>query len=362
MNHAGARRFSLRPTPGGWTIVGLALTLLLAGGWFENNFLFFIGSTLLGLLIVSLAMARANVRGLRVERRVPFPLFAGTSFQNTIVIHNAKRFFPSVLLYALDHTGAGEAPPLPFFSSVPFISAGKKAETRQNGKFYKRGRKTFVSLEVSSRFPLGLFETVRFFDVANETLVYPRLGRIGRGALPEDSRKQSVNIVPVTAAQGEDEFAGLREYRPGDNPKYIHWKSSARCPGRLLVKEFEAVTIRRAIVAMEGRQLADNAVERGKLERAISYTAALLRELTRERYVTDFYLVAGGVSHYEIAPHDNSLYAAFAALAELVAVTGEERECPRIGRRRLGGQPLLYIRPETLKSGERTERTFKWTW
>jgi uncharacterized protein (DUF58 family) len=36
---------------------------------------------------------------------------------------------------------------------------------------------------------------------------------------------------------GDDEFSGLREFRPGDSPRRVAWKSVARL-GTLLVKEY----------------------------------------------------------------------------------------------------------------------------
>jgi uncharacterized protein (DUF58 family) len=41
--------------------------------------------------------------------------------------------------------------------------------------------------------------------------------------------------------RGDDEFSGLRAYVPGDAPRTLHWKASART-GDLLVKQFERGT------------------------------------------------------------------------------------------------------------------------
>src|SRR5258708_28025258 len=36
----------------------------------------------------------------------------------------------------------------------------------------------------------------------------------------------------------QQEYHGLRDYRPGDSPRWIHWRTSARL-GQPMVKEFE---------------------------------------------------------------------------------------------------------------------------
>jgi uncharacterized protein (DUF58 family) len=53
-------------------------------------------------------------------------------------------------------------------------------------------------------------------------------------------RRRHRNPGPRAAApqrRGEDDFAGLKDYHPGDPPRHIAWKAYARA-GELLVKEF----------------------------------------------------------------------------------------------------------------------------
>ena len=82
--------------------------------------------------------------------------------------------------------------------------------------------------------PVGMFRsTVRIKD-AEHTLVLPRFMSLqARAAV----RELEASVVAPRAGGGTEIF-GVREYRPGDTLRRIHWRSTAR-RGELIVREFE---------------------------------------------------------------------------------------------------------------------------
>jgi len=85
--------------------------------------------------------------------------------------------------------------------------------------------------------PFGLFTAERRLAQENTIVVYPPISVMHDVAVPAGSlvgaARSSLRTQQVTTDAG-----GLREFRPGDPLKRIHWPSSAR-RDTLLVKEFD---------------------------------------------------------------------------------------------------------------------------
>lgn len=82
--------------------------------------------------------------------------------------------------------------------------------------------------------PLGLFVTRRRYADAEAAIALPLFSSIS-------DRRQVRELEAVAAAPragSGTELFGVREYRPGDSLRRIHWRSSARL-GELAVREFE---------------------------------------------------------------------------------------------------------------------------
>lgn len=105
----------------------------------------------------------------------------------------------------------------------------------------KRGLYHLGPLVLASSFPLGLMQARQGRNEGVRTLtVYPQIFPIVDLPLygaPSQIHRGSY-MLPQGA--GSAEFSGLREYARGDNPRHIHWPSTARL-NELMVKDFEPV-------------------------------------------------------------------------------------------------------------------------
>lgn len=103
----------------------------------------------------------------------------------------------------------------------------------------KRGFYQLGPVGLASSFPLGLAEARQQKNGGVQTLtVYPSIFPIV--SLPLVGTPTEIHrggfLLPEGA--GAAEFSGLREYRRGDNPRHVHWPTTARL-NELMVKEFE---------------------------------------------------------------------------------------------------------------------------
>jgi uncharacterized protein (DUF58 family) len=82
--------------------------------------------------------------------------------------------------------------------------------------------------------PLGFFNHRNKGKDFELTLVLPRFKAL---AIRPNVRELEASVAAPRAGSGTEMF-GVREYRPGDPLRRIHWRSSAR-HGELIVREFE---------------------------------------------------------------------------------------------------------------------------
>jgi uncharacterized protein (DUF58 family) len=103
-----------------------------------------------------------------------------------------------------------------------------------------RGAYTLGPTRLRSGDPFGFFERERLFKDEGEVLVYPRVVPLRRLALP--LHHPSLDVVsPRSVVSDPTRTATIREYRPGDPQRLIHWASTAR-RGSLQVRVLEPAT------------------------------------------------------------------------------------------------------------------------
>lgn len=292
----------LRVTLRGWAFLGVAVLLGLAAAASANNLLFLLVSMLGGIFAASLVFTLLGPRGLEIGRSVPDAVHAHEAFGITLRVRNPRRLLPAFDLRLddrLTHGGVPAAVPRAP-ARVPFARPGETIGAETSAAPFRRGPADFGPLTITSEFPPGLVTYEVDVAVKDQILVYPRQGVIERRILnPYLSRLAEPDLFPTANRQGDDEFAGLRDFRPGDNPRRIHWKSLARQPSRLVVKEYEDARVREAVIFLDTfvpdpRDAARVAHLRGtegphareaRLERAVSFAAALAEALVAKNYV-----------------------------------------------------------------------------
>jgi uncharacterized protein (DUF58 family) len=121
---------------------------------------------------------------------------------------------------------------------LPTLTPKGEAEAHVEVLPLKRGPLRFVGLTIARRDPLGLFRGCVRLRSPQTVLILPRRYPLPPIALP-GAHKYQLGGVALAASVGEsEEFVSLRDYRPGDPLRHVHWRSTARV-GRPIVKEFE---------------------------------------------------------------------------------------------------------------------------
>lgn len=266
-------RVGQRFTTAGALFSLVTVTLAIVALHTKINFLVLLFGMLVSGLVLSFVMSRTTLRRLAFERSVPDGVHAGQPFTVELRVTNRKRLAASYGLVVFDDLPESIVSERPG-GVVLELRPRRAASLAYTATAMQRGVVRLGTLSFSTRFPFGLFHQGRSRAVASELVVYPRLGVVAPGFL---GRAQSLVQARrrERTARGNEEFRNLREYRPGDNPRRIHWKTSAKL-GWPLVKEHEAIADERVGILLDTRCRASG---EELLETGISFAATLARDL-----------------------------------------------------------------------------------
>jgi uncharacterized protein (DUF58 family) len=269
-NIRGTNRVTTRPTKEGITFLGLSIFVGVAALNTGNNLLYLIFGMMLSFIAISGFMSMINLSRIDVQHLTPENIFALTPISFKFFITNKKIFLPSYSLTVEIETEK---------SFIPYIPAKdiKKAIIRC---FFKhRGWNEIPDIYISTSFPFGFFrKRVLIRAVKENILVYPK---IEKTVIEESIFNQWPDEkVSVKSGFGYD-IRSIRTYQYGDNPKLIHWKSSAKI-GELMIRELHDDESKSAVI--EFNPVDDET----KLELQISRAASLLLELVKYDYQVEF--------------------------------------------------------------------------
>lgn len=240
-----------------------------------SNLLYLLAGLALSFLVLSAIMLRMTMRGLRVRRTAPDAVHRGDVFTQTITIENQKRVLPTFSLRVVSGAeGGGTA------AYVLMIPPRSSAVVRVNHQMPRRGVHPLPDVGVASAFPLGFFQrTLRYAD-GYHVVVYPRVHRVAKATL--DQLDDSGHLRRVTDQSG-DEYYALREYVPGDDPRYICWRISARV-GELIVRELEPSSARSVVLVVDTRGVPDTEELEERFEDALELAASLAMSFLERQY------------------------------------------------------------------------------
>jgi uncharacterized protein (DUF58 family) len=222
----------LRP---GALLIGGTLALGLATLNTGNNLLYLLLGALLGFIALSGWLSEKAVQGVSVARRFPRAMTAGETVSVAYVVRNDKRHLPSCCLELHEAERRGEA-------FVAMVEAGGHASARGAITFPRRGVYPLSRIIVSTSFPFGLFAKERDVEVPGSIIVWPRADRAVRTPRRLGAAASRA-LAGTMAARGAErgQFRGLRTYRAGDDPRDVHWRTSARLP-EPVVREYDRDT------------------------------------------------------------------------------------------------------------------------
>jgi uncharacterized protein (DUF58 family) len=249
-------------------VIGLSLLWLIPGSA-GQAVAWVAAAVVFGASIIDLFMLPPR-RRVDARRAVPETLGLGDRHDAVLEIESRWR-------WPFRATIAHEMPPSVVLDELPPVEVPANGAIGIPMPFtpMRRGRVQLGDIALRATARLGLLARIIRLPLSVEVTVVPSLANVRRfRLLAMQHRLQDVGIRALRRRGEGRSFAGLREYVPGDDPRNIDWKSTARHE-RMMLREF---TIERSQTVMTlvdcGRAMTQMAGEFARIEHVLS--AALL--------------------------------------------------------------------------------------
>jgi len=121
---------------------------------------------------------------------------------------------------------------------IPPLRPGERGELTLELTPLRRGVVRYVGVTIARPDPLGIYRALSKQPLPQSLVVLPRRYPLPPIALPGGMKYQQGGVAMASNIGQSEEFVSLREYRRGDPPRHIHWRSWAKA-GKPIVKEFE---------------------------------------------------------------------------------------------------------------------------
>jgi uncharacterized protein (DUF58 family) len=286
------------PTTKALIVAILSFTLLLIAANLQTGWIYFLSFFLLAEIVSGFVASRFQLKKTTIKRRLPLRAIADKPFK---------------IVYEIKEAPLGFA----------ILEKDLKLQFRFNGfqeKFFvqevqlKRGCYNFNELVVETDLPAGLFKTSKKFLQPAKLIVWPEsdLESIQFGG----DFYAAVGLLEGAHKRYGEEYAGVREYRPGDPLKKIHWKKTASYR-EILVREEVDTYQKRTAVFLNNVGIKDSET----FEDLLAVARTVAENLLSRGVVYDFYFFEAG----ELKRLSNDIFQINDALA---CLKPEEKEIP----------------------------------
>jgi len=171
--------------------------------------------------------------------------------------------------------------------ALPSLAA--RSETRVAFEIIpsRRGVIRLTALTIARPGPLGLFYARKTVSIPQSAVILPKRYELPPIGLSGSRQYQSGGVALASSVGDSEEFVSLRDYRPGDPLRKIHWKSWAKT-GKPVVKEYQDEYFLRHALVLDTFQAAGYS---DSLEEAVSIAASLACQIQTQESLLDLMFV-----------------------------------------------------------------------
>ena len=240
------RRIFIFPSQTGFFFFLCLLIMLIASINYQNNLGYALTFLLANLFVVAVLHTYANLAGLTITAVNADEAFAGqrAAFRLRLSTQSRRGHYGLRIGWPTPAEAKRRRRFLAGLFTTPRMVAEEEVDLevdsprdlRLHLPVGKRGWCSPGRLRIESVYPLGLLRCWTWIDLDLRALVYPAPLMTGEPGGEGGEENDGLEL----GGSGDDEFSGIRDYREGDSPRRVHWKSLARGQA-LQSKEYAAV-------------------------------------------------------------------------------------------------------------------------
>ncbi len=267
----------------GILLASCSLIMISLGFLFLDRVLITLGILGIGALFSFYYLSRANIRDIAVDITPPSHAYAHVPFPIETTFENQKNKQDSFNLKIELHLSLRAK----IFQKIDYLEKSASTQSSLKGSLSQRGHHQKHSYKISSTFPGGCFKRESRQSVNASILVYPE------PLLPKgiNLHGELMDILTSRFYQTQDtngEFRNLRDWKPGDPAKKIHWPSSARTLARqrgLRVREDEPLGFQPQAcqIIFHSHSRPGSMIRRDRFEKSLSLLCGTMRLLCRQK-------------------------------------------------------------------------------
>lgn len=222
------------PAEEGIAYLVVVLLIFIGGINYENSLMLGTAFLLGSLFLVTIVSTYLNLAGITLSASRAEPACVG------------DLAFVEMVLAGTKHHRYGMNIILDDFRETLNLAADAHATVMVPFEAVKRGKGYPPRILLESRYPLGLIRAWTWIAFDQYAVIYPKPIRceLLAGGEGFQGKKHTVR------QQHDEEFAGIREYRPGDPLKSVHWKQFAKS-GELFTRYREGATASTLVLTLE---------------------------------------------------------------------------------------------------------------
>jgi uncharacterized protein (DUF58 family) len=334
----------------GLIFCAMMLFMMFAAAKTQANLLFAVFGLMVGVIIVSAVISRVMLARIQLQRTLPEYGTVGRLMGIEYLITNRKRFWPTFSMTVAEMDGVEGFLTQPH-AYLLNVAPGASTSTTVEVIAKRRGLLRLRRLQFQTSFPFGFIRRAVDRSISDLLLIHPAIGRVDPQVLKLCLSAETSGAMMRPRRGGMDEFYGVRDYRAGENPRWIYWRRSART-GALVLREMTHVSPPRILMLVD-TFLPDRSLDcHADVERAIAMAGSLAGQAMEQGHPVGL-LAWGEHGWLHLAPnrgkrHGRDILAALAKLP-LNGHRSERQLMDESVRYRESGTTVVLLTPRDVR-------------